>query len=182
MDIDNDHFFGMNGFVNEYPYIVINKNMSPERKRTTILHELAHLMFKWTEDEDNETEATAIAGATLISKKDLLRELGVHKSRLTKDMIIVCREYGISMYLLVKRAALTGIISESLAKDFYIKANAANWKKKEPQRVKNVEKPMLFEQLVYRAVNEEGISKQRGAELLKIPISEMDKFCGLMEV
>lgn len=182
LDIDNDHFFGMNGFVNEYPYIVINKNMSPERKRTTILHELAHLMFKWTEDEDNETEATAIAGATLISKKDLLRELGVHKSRLTKDMIIVCREYGISMYLLVKRAALTGIISESLAKDFYIKANAANWKKKEPQRVKNVEKPMLFEQLVYRAVNEEGISKQRGAELLKIPISEMDKFCGLMEV
>ena len=182
LDIENDHFFGMNGFVNEYPYIVINKNMSPERKRTTILHELAHLMFKWTEDEDNETDATAIAGATLISQKDLLRELGVHKSRLTKDMIIVCREYGISMYLLVKRAALTGIISESLAKDFYIKANAANWKKKEPQRVKNVEKPMLFEQLVYRAVNEEGISKQRGAELLKIPISEMDKFCGLMEV
>jgi transcriptional regulator with XRE-family HTH domain len=45
LDIENDHFSGMNGFVNDYPYIAINKNMSPERKRTTILHELAHLMF-----------------------------------------------------------------------------------------------------------------------------------------
>lgn len=182
LDIDNDRFSGMNGFVNEYPYIVINKNMSPERKRTTILHELAHLMFKWDICEDNEKEATAIAGATLISKNDLIRELGIHKSALTKDMILVCQEYGISMYLLVKRASLVGIISDSLAKEFYIKANKANWRKAEPQRVRNIEKPMLFNQLVYRAVNEEGISLQRGAELLRIPVSEMNEYCGLVEV
>ena len=182
LDIENNHFSGMNGFVNGYPYIVINKMMNPERKRTTILHELAHLMFIWNENEDNEKEATAIAGATLISRKDLYRELGLHKSAITKDMILVCREYGISMYLLVKRAALAGIISGSLEKDFYIKANKANWRKSEPQRVKNIEKPLLFRQLVYRAVNEEGISIQRGAELLQIPICEMEEFCGLVEV
>lgn len=182
LDIVNEHFSGMNGFVNEYPYIVINKNMSPERKRTTVLHELAHLMFVWDESKDNENEATAIAGATLISKKDLIRELGIHKSALTKDLILVCQEYGISMYLLVKRASLVGIVSNSLAKEFYIKANKANWRKAEPQRVRNIEKPLLFNQLVYRAVNEEGISLQRGAELLQIPVAEMDEYCGLVEV
>ena len=180
--IDNDHFSGMNGFVDEYPHIAINMNMSPERKRTTLLHELAHLMFIWDENEDNESEATAIAGATLISKRDLLRELGIHKSALTKDMILVCQEYGISMYLLVKRASLVGIISDSLAKEFYIRANKANWRKEEPQRVRSIEKPTLFRQLVYRAVNEMEISKQKGAELLKVPISEMDMYCGLVEV
>ena len=180
--IDNEHFSGMNGFVNGYPYIVINKNMSPERKRTTILHELAHLMFVWDESKDNEKEATAIAGAALISKNDLIRELGIHKSALTKDMILVCQEYGISMYLLVKRASLVGIISDSLAKEFYIKANRANWRKEEPRRVRNIEKPLLFNQLVYRAVNEEGISLQRGAELLQISLEEMDEYCGLVEV
>jgi Zn-dependent peptidase ImmA (M78 family) len=97
-------------------------------------------------------------------------------------MILVCREYGISMYLLVKRASLAGIISDYLAKEFYIKANKANWRKAEPQRVRNIEKPMLFNQLVYRAVNEENISIQRGAELLRIPVSEMDEYCGLVEV
>ncbi len=184
LDIENDRFSGMNGFVNVYPYIVINGNMSPERKRTTILHELAHLMFIWdeTKEKENEKEATAIAGATLISKKDLLRELGIRKTALTKDMILVCQEYGISMYLLVKRASLAGIISESLAKDFYIKANKANWRKAEPRRVRHIEKPLLFNQLVFRAVNEEGISIQRGAELLHIPVTEMEEFCGLVEV
>ncbi len=86
------------------------------------------------------------------------------------------------MYLLVKRASIVGIISNSLEKDFYIRANKANWKEKEPLRVLNVEKPLLFKQLVYRAVNEEGVSLQRGAELLKIPVSEMADYCGQMEV
>ena len=184
LDIDNDHFFGMNGFVNDYPYIVINSSMRPERKRTTILHELSHLMFVWDESEEkeNEKEATAIAGATLISKNDLLRALGIHKTALTKDMNLACQEYGIPMYLLVKRASIVGIISDSIEKDFYIRANKANWKKNEPLRVRDGEKPLLFKQLVYRAVNEEGISLQRGAELLKIPVSEMADYCGLVEV
>lgn len=179
-----DQFSGMNGFVNEYPYIVINAKMPPERKRTTIIHELAHLMFIWNEDreKENENDATAIAGATLISKKDLIRELGIRKSALTKDMVIVCEEYGISMYLLVKRASIAGIISKSLEKEFYIRANRADWRRKEPRRVRNIEKPMLLSQLVYRAVNEKEISLQRGAELLKIPVADMEKYCGLVEV
>ena len=183
IDIENDHFSGMNGFVNEYPYIVINKSMRSERKRTTIIHELAHLMFAWDEnkEKENEIEATAIAGAVLVPRNDLLRELGIHKSDITKDMTLVCEEYGVSMYLLVKRASQVKIISESKAKDFYIKANKVNYKNTEPPRVKD-EEPTLFKQLVYRAVNEEGISKQRGAELLRIPVSAMDEFCGLMEV
>ncbi|MBR2760267.1 MAG: hypothetical protein IKD66_03760 [Solobacterium sp.] len=32
---------------------------------------------------------------------------------------------------------------------------------------------MLFEQLVYRAVNEEDISVQRGAELLRVPYDKV---------
>ncbi len=184
LDIDDDHFSGINGFVNGYPYIVVNKNMNPERKRTTIIHELAHLMFVWDESKEKENEllATQIAGAFLITDTDLFRELGLKKTRLTKDMILVCEEYGISMYLLVKRAAQVNIMSASLEKDFYIKANKAHWKKHEPPRVKKPEEPLLFKQLVYRAVNEEGVSIQRGAELLQISYSDVEKYCGLMEV
>lgn len=184
LDVDNDCFYGMSGFVNEYPYIVINANMRPERKRTTIVHELAHLMFIWDESEDTENEkmATAIAGAFLITESDLFRELGQRRTALTKDLELVCEEYGISMYLLVKRAAQVGIMSESLEKDFYIKANKADWKKKEPQRVRHIEKPMLFKQLVLRAINEEGINIQRGAELLKVSYDDMKEYCGLVEV
>ena len=180
LDIDNNHFSGMNGFVNGYPYIVINKNMRPERKRTTIFHELAHALFEENEnrDIDIEKEATAIAGAALIPRKDIVRELGIRKTAITKDMALVCREYGISMFLLVKRASQVGIISPSLEKNFYIRANKVDYRKSEPLRVEK-EEPLLFKQLVYRAVNEKEISKQRGAELLKISIYEMEEYCGV---
>ena len=174
-DIDNDKFSGMIGFVNDRPFIVLNPRMTPERNRSTIVHELAHLMFMWPEsmdDKEIEKTATAIGGAFLFPESDAKRELGIRRSAITKDMILVATEYGISMMLLVKRAELCHIITASVAKDFYIKASKAGWKTNEPSRIKK-ETPALFEQLVYRAVNEEEISVQRGAELLKVPFNKV---------
>ena len=52
--IDSSKFSGMNGFVNDRPYIMINSSMSPERIRSTIAHELAHLVFDWPEEYGGE--------------------------------------------------------------------------------------------------------------------------------
>lgn len=177
--LDSDDFSGMNGFINERPYIIVNDKMSPERIRSTISHELAHLLFIW-DDFNNEKEienlVTAIGGAFLFPYEDAIRELGIKRTKITKDMQYVCREYGISMYLLVKRANLCHIINDSIAKDFYIKANQAGWKKQEPIRIEK-EEPMFFLQLVLRAVCENQISIQKGAELLKMPYSFVEKQC-----
>lgn len=183
-EIENDKFSGMNGFVNGRPYIVVNSNMSPERNRSTIAHELAHLMYKWPDDmEESRIEeiATAISGAFLFPKSDVIRELGIRRTSISKDMLLVAKEYKVSMFLLVKRAQISGIISNSIAKDFFITASSAGWRKNEPVRIEK-EKPTLFEQLVYRAVNESEISIQRGAELLKISYDEIVTHCCFGEV
>lgn len=177
--IDNNKFSGMNGFVNGRPYIVINGNMSAERNRSTIAHELAHLLFDWSEFEDDkevESMATGISGAFLLPQKDAIRELGLRRTRITNDMIMVCREYGVSMYLLVTRAKYANIVTERTATEFYIAAGQHGWRTNEPSRIAE-EKPILFEQLVYRAVNEAYISIQRGAELLKKPYAEVAANC-----
>lgn len=182
-EINNDKFSGMNGFVNGRPYIIINKNMSPERNRSTIVHELSHLMFKWpqdTEDSSIEELATAISGAFLFPKTDAIRELGIRRTVISKDMLLVAQEYGISMFLLVKRAQLSGVISKSVAKEFYVRASSAGWRKNEPVRI-DKENPTLFEQLVYRAVNENEISMQKGAELLRISYDEIFSHCCFSE-
>ena len=174
-DVDNDKFSGMNGLVNDRPFIVINPNMTAERNRSTIVHELAHLMFIWPEsliDKKVENLATAIGGAFLFPESDAKRELGIRRTAVTQDMTLVAIEYGISMMMLVKRAQLSGIVSEYVAKEFYIRASKAGWRNNEPSRIEK-EKPALFEQLVYRAVNEEEISVQRGAELLKVPFNNV---------
>lgn len=179
IDIDNSKFSGMNGLVNDRPYIVINPSMTTERNRSTIIHELAHLMFVWSKDMDDkevEKKATAIAGAFLFPKNDVVRELGVRRNSIAKDMIIAAIEYGISMMLLVTRAKLCKVVPERVAKDFYIQASSHGWRTKEPSRIEP-EIPSLFEQLVYRAVSENDISMQRGAELLKIPYDEIVSHC-----
>lgn len=173
--VENSKFSGMNGSVNERPYIVINSNMTAERNRSTAVHELAHLMFKWPDNMPEKTiedKATAISGAFLFPKRDAIRELGIKRTSVTQDMILVAKEYGISMMMLVTRAKLCGILSNALVKDFYIWASQAGWRTAEPTRI-NPELPLLFEQLVYRAVNEEEISVQRGAELLQRPYTEV---------
>jgi Zn-dependent peptidase ImmA (M78 family) len=153
--------------------------MNPERIRSTIAHEMAHFIFIWPEDkEEKEIEdmATAISGAFLFPAADAKRELGIHRSYITKDMVLTCREYGISMYLLVKRANLCGIVSENVSKTFYIKAGQAGWRKNEPCRI-DKEEPLLFMQLVFRAVSENEISVQKGAELLKQPYTFVISHC-----
>lgn len=178
-EIESSKFSGMNGFVNDRPYIIVNGSMSPERNRSTISHELAHLVFDWPDDMDEkevESTATAIAGAFLFPKADAVRELGIRRNSVTNDMTIVCREYGISMFLLVKRAQLARIISAEAAKSFYMIASSMGWRTHEPSRIES-EKPTLFEQLVFRAVSEREISIQRGAELLNMPYNVVVSHC-----
>ncbi len=178
-DMDSDAFSGMNGLVNGRPYIIYNKNMSPERIRSTIAHEMAHFIFIWPDDMDEkeiENRATAISGAFLFPEADAKRELGIRRTRISKDMTLICKEYGISMYLLVKRASLCHIVTESLAKDFYIKAGQCGWKKNEPVW-SEMEEPFLFEMLVFRAVCEREISVQKGAELLQQSYSFVEEHC-----
>ena len=183
-DVDCKDFSGMNGLVNGRPYIIVNGKMSPERIRSTLAHEMAHLLFVWDEDmEEKKVEdmANAISGAFLFPAEDAVRELGVRRTRITRDMNYICKEYGISMYLLVKRANLCHIVNDSVAKDFYIQAGQAGWKKNEPIRIAK-EEPMLFSQLVFRAVCENEISVQKGAELLKMPYAYVAEQCFAEEV
>lgn len=183
-DVRSRSFSGMNGSVNGRPYIVINPRMSAERVRSTIAHELAHLMFDWPEDMPEqaiEEKATAVSGAFLFPKSDALRELGIRRSSVTKDMTLIAKEYGISMMLLVKRSEIVEIIPASIAHSFFIKASEMGWRTAEPSRILP-EHPALFEQLVYRAVNEQEISIQRGAELLKRSFDEVASMCRLNEV
>lgn len=179
----DSRFSGVNGFVDGRPYVVVNSSMSPERNRSTVAHELAHLVFKWdgVEGKAQEDHATAVSGAFLFPAADAVRELGVRRRAVTRDMQMVAKEYGVSMMMLAKRANLAGIVSDSAYKRFCIVASKAGWRKAEPSRIAH-EQASLFEQLVYRAVCEDDMSIQRGAELLGKTFDEVASECELLEV
>lgn len=172
VDINNYSFSGINGFVNNRPYIAINNKMNEERKRSTIVHELIHLLFKDTLSKKKlENKIEEIMGSFLITKEDLTRELGYQRKSITKDMCLVCKEYGISMSLLVMRAYQCKIISNQTKKQYYESPQFSNL-----NHIK-LEESTLLKQLVYRAIAEENISIQKGAELLKMSYQEMVENC-----
>ena len=165
------------------PYIAVNPRMTAERNRSTIVHELAHMMFTWPEEIDEavaEKKATEISGAFLFPRVDAVRELGIRRTAVTGDMMVTAQEYGISMYLLVKRAEICGIIGKNAEKSFYIWAGQRGWRTAEPSRI-STEHPGLFRQLVCRAVGEDEISYQRGAELLGTSYDEIVSMCQICE-
>lgn len=168
LEIPSQHFSGLNGTVNGVPYIAVNVSMSPERQRFTIFHELAHMVFIGLNDADSsgcEQRANSIAGHVLFSDKAVYRELGVKRAGISADMLVTAKEYGISMLCLAYRAKECGVVSESAYKHFMMLASSNGWRKNEPSRISQ-EKSSLFKQLVYRAIEEDEISVQRGAELL----------------
>ena len=81
-------------------------------------------------------------------------------------------------HLLVKRAALNGILFAQAEKRFYVRAGSPGWQKYEPSRIV-AKAPILFEQLVYRAIYKENISIQRSAGLLQMPFSPVARQCDL---
>lgn len=181
--LDNDSFSGMNGTVDGRPYIIINTAMTTERQRSTLVHELAHIFCRFPDDmseKEQEKLATAIGGAFLCPKADMLRELGLKRTRVSADMIMVAEEYGVSMMMLSKRAEILGIISELVYRDFMIQASQRGWRKKEPSRI-SPETSVLFEQMVIHAIGEDDISVQRGAELLHLTWDEMNSKVQLQE-
>lgn len=175
-EYDYRDFSGINGSVSGRPYITVNRKMCPERQRFTIAHELAHMYFCWPESAEVEKVSNSIAGAFLFPRNDAIRELGIKRTGIHKDMEITAKEYGISMLCLAYRARELKIVGEDAYRSFMKRASQMGWQAKEPSRI-SMEESNLFRQLVFRAVSEDEIGVQKGAELLQISYLEVQEAC-----
>lgn len=175
-NFETDAFSGISGLVNSRPYIAVNGNMTTDRIRAAIVHELARTFFQWPENysaKDVEKRAAAIIGALLLPAEDVKRELGLRRSAVSKDMAIACRKYGISLPMLVSRANQCRIISSKVVKNYA--RNPEPYGQMQTATIR--EEPTLFLQLVYRAVCEDEISIRKGAELLQTTSAFVQERC-----
>jgi len=176
-----DGFDGMKALVNKtYPVIAINtvRLKSADRVRFTILHELAHLILPISSHTEQQKErfCNQFAGALLISKTAALNELGPKRSRLmVEELGEIKKEYGISIQALVMRAKNLEIISNLYCTKFldFFK-QVSDWKINEPSQYKfeGKEFSKRFNQLIFRALAENLISKNKAAALNNQTVSE----------
>lgn len=164
------------------PVIVVNIEFSLERRRLTLAHELAHRLIDThsLSDKDEEKAATLFAGALLMPREHLLREVGKHRRALGyKEIIDLKRVYRVSGMALLMRLRQLDVISESTL-IYAFQSIARGWRTQEPEELEPAtirgqrERARRFERLCYRALAEDLISLSKGAELLRLSITDVE--------
>jgi Zn-dependent peptidase ImmA (M78 family)/DNA-binding XRE family transcriptional regulator len=175
----NEAFDGMQTWINgNIPVIAINtaKIKSGDRKRFTVLHELAHLLLSFFEgitSKEKEKYCHQFAGAMLLPKETAIKELGLSRNKLMiQELGALKMQYGISIQAIVVRARDLKIISESYYTQFFFYINQMGWRAQEPYTYEGVEESYRFKQLLFRALAEELISISKAASLNNQTVAE----------
>jgi len=169
-------FDGLTASVGDIHAIVINKDLPPDRIRFTAAHELVHILCEFPKDSQKEKLCHTFAGAFLLPKVVLERELMKKREQITLwELEEIKQSYGISIQAIVKRANTLGIISDFYYRNFQAMLNQKGWKKKEPVEYKGKEEAIRFKQLLHYAVSEEIITLSRGAELANMSLSDFEE-------
>lgn len=164
------------------PVIVVNSRFSLERRRLTLAHELAHQLIdpNSLSDKDSEKAATVFAGAFMMTREHLLTEVGKHRHALGyRELIGLKRLYRVSGAALLMRLRQLDVISQSTL-GYSFQGIARGWRTQEPEELEleagrgQWERPRRFERLCYRALAEGLISLTKTAELLRLPVSDVE--------
>lgn len=167
-------FDGLNARAGDLYVIVLNRAFSPDHVRLTAAHELAHILCDIHEKEHKEKLCFAFAGALLLPREVLMKELGQSRKHITLwELGELKRIYGISMQAILHRAEDLGIISKSC----YVRSRRIfkekGWLEREPVEYEREDRAVRFRQLLNYAVAEEIITFSKAAELANMSLVEL---------
>ena len=173
-------FDGLSAFVGDkYPVIVVNQNMPVERKRFTLLHELAHLLLNIPEEhsgQDREKLCHRFAGAVLLPREVVIDQFGKNRYHVTlNELFSVQRHFGISVTAIIYRLYYNGVIGQEMQRRFFIQNNKNEHLKElvNQERYQGDESTDRYEKLVYRALAQEQISVSKAAALLDCSVEHI---------
>jgi len=158
------------------PVIVVNQDLSLERRRFTLAHEMAHRLIDGSSKIDHEKASNVFAGAFLVPKEHLVREIGGRRKALNhREVLDLKRMYRVSAASILVRMRQVGIIDES-ALTVAFQTFARHWRVREPVPLEAAglegmgEMPRRFERLCYGALTERMINLGKICELLQKPL------------
>ena len=167
---ENEKFDGVSFMTDKgYAVIVVNKNMSNDRKRFTIAHELGHLLlhngFPISTYRDKETEANNFASEFLMPANTIKSEIRYLKMNNLYDL----KKYWLtSMSSIIRRSKDLGCIDDNRYRFFMIEMSRSGYSKKEPVDV-FIDNPHNFRYVLNIMKEELGYSKDDFSNYLKLP-------------
>lgn len=150
----------------EAPVIVCGRDLSGDRQRFSLLHELGHLVITVAAGIDSERACHRFASAFLVPREAAEKELGKKRSRLSfYELRILKKKYGMSMQAWIYRASDLAIIGKTSAQELFAEMSRRGWRKSEPCDIDR-EEPRRYKLLLFQAVMEGLITKRQAFEFL----------------
>ena len=176
-----EHFDAFTFKADGDPVIVTKGELSGDRQRFNLGHELGHLILDVQGDLKPEQAANRFVGAFLVPAATARFELGANRTDLNiNELHMLKHKYGLSMQAWIYRAKDLSIISENTATRLFQQFRINDWHCQEPGNPYLSETPMRMERLIYHALAEDLISCSRAQELLGKSLQlgwEMEKIC-----
>ena len=192
IEIDaNEKFDGISAILNDQKgksrgaAVVTRRDVSGERQRMNLAHELGHIVMDVSDDVDEEKAAFRFAGAFLAPADALQREVGLKRGFIQGEELVMLKlKYGISVQALLYRLQALGIIGPAHYRQWCIAINKQGYRKQEPYEL-DPEQPQwlrrtvlraLSEGLIHRADAERLLGEELGSGVLSKSILERKKF------
>lgn len=180
-----DDFSGLTSIVRrgngkpEVPVIVISQNVTLERRRFTLAHELAHRLIDESSPCNHEKASDMFAGAFLMVASHVRAQIGEFRKSISyAEILDIKRMYRVSAAAVLVRLKQLGILSPS-AVNYAFRTFAKPWRFEEPDplevKLGSQEKAKRFERLCLRALSERYISLSKGVELLRVSLSDLEE-------
>lgn len=167
----------------DVPVIVVNKKHSLERRRLTLVHELAHRLLCIPGDEKaTERAANRFAGSFLMNRAHLDGLIGrPRRSFGSREVLSLKKIYRVSAAAMWYRIMQVGYVTKSQY-EYGCRTFARGWRGKvEPEELEHervrgtLELPASFERKCHAALAEGMISLVKAAELLDKPVDQVER-------
>lgn len=158
--------------------IVVNDGIPNDRKRFTIVHELAHIIMHLPfspitdPDRDTETEADKFASEFLMPEMDIRRDLMQFRFSLLGDLK---NYWKVSKASIIKRAFDLKFIDKSRYTNMMIELSRAGERKQERSSVE-IDQPRLLNLIIDTYLNELEYTKDELTRIIHISHEDFDHF------
>lgn len=167
---------GFSTYINgNIPVIYVNNNLSPDRYRLTIAHELGHIIFhfgnKVSQERDLEGEAYQFAIELLVPESNIRP----YFTKVSIDKLADLKSYWyVSMQAMLRYANTLGMVTQNQYKYLWIQMGSLGYRRNEPVLIP-VEEAGLISEIVNAYVSDLGYSKEELASVLQVNVPELDR-------
>lgn len=174
--LDLGEMSGFSTYINgNIPVIYVNSNLSPDRYRLTIAHELGHIIFhfgnKVSQERNLESEAYEFAIELLVPEGNIRP----YFTKISIDKLADLKSYWyVSMQALLRYANTLGMVTQNQYKYLWIQMGSLGYRRNEPVSIPT-EKPGLITEIVNAYVSDLGYSKEELASVLQMNVSELER-------